>query len=153
VIDVSGTPSVFDRRNRIGLRLVNLSATSAVRIRRQEAGPIAANWAMAKRGASTRKSRAKPRRMRIPPRIPRIPMPGPTPVKAKDEDFAVTAPPPPPPPLPLPPPGLVAGALVVGVTGTVVVEDPPPATAITGAMEGTVGAEVVIPEGVTLLSG
>jgi hypothetical protein len=37
----------------------------------------------------------------------------------------------------------------------VVVGDPPPppATAITGAMDGTVGAEVVMPEGVTLLSG
>jgi len=58
-----------------------------------------------------------------------------------------------------PPPGgevvVVVGGLVVvvGAGGAVVVVDPPPATASTGAMEGTVGAEVVMPEGVTLLSG
>jgi len=39
------------------------------------------------------------------------------------------------------------------VVVVVVPPPPPPDNAITGAMDGTVGADVVIPEGVTLLSG
>ena len=47
--------------------------------------------------------------------------------------------------------GLTGGRIVVGVTGdtVVVVDVPPPATAITGAMGAAVGAVVVMPEGVT----
>ena len=76
---------------------------------------------------------------------PSIPMPGPAPVKASELDAAVTG---------LAPPllpevvGEVVPALVVVVTGaTEVVEvDPPPATAMTGAMGLPVGVAVVMPE-------
>ncbi len=73
-----------------------------------------------------------------------IPMPGPVPVKARELDAAVTG------LAPLPPEvvGVVVPALVVVVTGaTEVVEvDPPPATAMTGAMGLPVGVAVVMPE-------
>jgi len=74
---------------------------------------------------------------------PSIPMPGPVPVKARELDAAVTG------LAPLPPEVVgVVPALVVVVTGaTEVVEvDPPPATAMTGAMGLPVGVAVVMPE-------
>ena len=76
---------------------------------------------------------------------PSIPTPGPVPVKARDCDEAVTGLPPLPP---LPEVVAVVPALVVVVTGaTDVVEvDPPPATAMTGAMGLPVGVAVVMPE-------
>jgi hypothetical protein len=85
---------------------------------------------------------------------PSMPMPGPGPVKARDLEDTATGVDAPPPPLPLPPPDPVAGALVVVVAlgAAVVVDDePPPATAITGAMGLPVGVDVVMPEGVTEL--
>jgi len=81
-------------------------------------------------------------------------MPGPGPVKAREPEVAATVDAPDPPPDP-PLPDLVPGALVVVVTagGAVVAVEPPPARAITGAMEGTDGVAVVMPEGVTELLG
>jgi hypothetical protein len=44
---------------------------------------------------------------------------------------------------------VVTGSVLVVVAPVVVVDDPPPATAITGAMAAAVGVVVVMPEGVT----